>query len=428
MRRKLTVPIAAFVAAFLPALLAPSGRAAAGTADAGSFRVAFDPPLSKLSAQGNPDSERSLTAVTVEARGPGGRPLAGAVIDVTLTAPRFNSLARSDIPRVEGRRLLHTRLAAADGRYTFRYVWPIRGRYRLDLRAVPSPSSGSSFSAFGESLSFSVGERSGEEKKLLLVLLAFFAFGAASAFVLVRAQWFSKTSGDSRPPRNPPGRRGRPGPWRVRLSVPGVVGGLLGLYLAWLLALLVVQQVNDTRSDHRVAAYQGSSQGETKVTRSDSVVLRYGLSRSSSDGIGVQTLLRTSGRVENARTGQPIPGVGIHLEAVNLEVGDVVFATDAVAPDGRFTWDHDFWDGVDYDLRVTAMPGSSGLTFPPVSTGAHVAVQSMSPPVGAKFLGLGYLLLALLAGMATTLLLSRRRWQGSVRAAVGAGRLDPQAL
>jgi hypothetical protein len=427
-RRRFTFTIAAFVAALLPVLLVPSGRAAAGAGGGGSFQVVFDPPLSRLHAQGNPDSERSLTAVTVEARGPEGRLLAGAVIDVTLTAPRFNPLARSDVPRVEGRRLLHTRFAAVDGRQTFKYVWPIRGQYRLDLRAAPAPGSGARFVPFDASQSFRIGERAGEERNLLIFLVALFGLGAASALVLLRSHRLSRLSADALPRRgSPPARPGRAGPWRLRLSVPGVVGAGLGLWVVGLLAFLVFQQVKDTRSDHRVATYQGPAQGETKVARSDAVALSYELGRSSGDGIGVQTLLRTSGRVEDARTGQPVPGVGIRLEAVDLEGGDVVFATDAIAPDGRFTWDHDFWDGVDYDLRVTAVPGSSGLTFPPVSTGAHVAVQPMSPPIGAKFLGLGYLLLALLAGMATTLLVSRR-WQGSVRPAVGAGRLDPQAL
>jgi len=115
------------------------------------------------------------------------------------------------------------------------------------------------------------------------------------------------------------------------------------------------------------------------------------------------------------------------LEAVDQEVGDVVFATDAVAPDGRFTWDHDFWDGVDYELRVTAIPGNSGLTFAAVSTSANLVVQPMSPPLGPKFLAMGYLLLAFLAGMATTLILTRRRWREALRPALRP-RLEPQAL
>jgi hypothetical protein len=387
-----------------------AGLGAAGAsaaASAGTFRITLDPPPAKLAAAANPDSPKKLTDVEVEALGPDGRRQSNAIIEVTLTAPRFGTLVRSDVPRIEGRELLHTRFFAPDGVYRFRYVWPIRGDYRVDLRAEPAPGTGATFASFTGHQTITVPERSGELTYLVLYLAVLFALGALATLILVRShRGRSDVDGAARL---------RPSP-SARARLPVSEAGILGILVLGLVGFLVFEQVKDDRADRKAASYQGAGNGLVGQAASGPVVLRYGLSRSNADGISVQTLLSTSGDVEDAATGRPIPGAGIRLEAVDLETDEVVYSTEAVTSDGRFTWHHDFWDGVTYDLRLTALTGVSGRQFDPITATLKVDVTPMSPPLGTKLLGMAYSLFAFLVGMAVILVLAQRRRSGAARA------------
>lgn len=405
--------------------LGVTASAPAAASQAGSFRLEIDPPPAEITATGNPDSAKHLTEVTVVALGPDGDPLEDAVIDVALTAPTFNSLVRSDIPRIEGRPLLHTRFLAPEGAYTFKYAWPIRGDYRLELRAEPAPGSDASFTPFADVRSLPVGERSGEAIRFVIYLMILFAFGAVSAFVLLRAH---RARAGETPPGAPARRAGAPVPLhRLHLSVAGVLGVGLGVLVLGLVAFLVVQQLDDTRADREAASYQGAGEGERGEARNGPVVLRYQLSRSNEDGIGVQTFVTVSGSIEEAGSGRPLPGAGVRLEAVDLEGGEVVFATEAITPDGRFAWDHDFWDGIEYDVRLAALPGRSSQRFEPVAESLVVEVAPMSPPLSTKLVGTAYSLGAFLAGIGVVVFRNRRRLGSAPQSVARPPRLDPQA-
>jgi hypothetical protein len=392
------------VAAVGTAALAAQPAAAGG----GSFRVSFDPPLTRDVAQSNPDSPKTTVRVNVQALRPNGRPVRDAVIDLTLTAPKPSPLLRTDVPRIEGRQLIHTRFAAPDGRYTFSYVFPIRGRYRLDLRAAPVPGSRAAFAPFSAAQPFTLKERSGELTKLILVAAGLLLFGALSAAVLARSHHLAAA------------RRGATGAGArdAEVASPALAVAVLVLLVGGFVTFLVVDEVRDLRADDRVAGYQGRGVGETRSARSGPVVLRYHTSRSTRDGIGVQTLVRTRGSVIDARTGRPIDGAAIAIAALDLETHKPAFATAAPAAGGSFEWDQSYWDGVGYDVRVTAAPGASGPAFAPVARNVHLAVQSMSPPLGAKLLGLLYLLAPLLAGIGLGLRSARWRWGPARRRAL----------
>jgi hypothetical protein len=384
-------------ATFAGALLAVA-LAAPGQALAGSFRVTLDPPASDYAPQGNPDSPKTAQAITVIALGPDGRPVRDALIDVALTAPRHSALSGSDVPRVEGRRLLSVRLGAPDGRATFRYVMPIRGTYALSLRAAPAPGSRASFAAFEAQRSFVLSERSGELLKLVLFAAGLLAFGAVSAFVLVRAQLQRGTVAATARPVASAQRRGS-------LAISGVLVALAVGFVAFLAA----DAAKDARSDHRVAALQGPGTGVTRTARSERVLLRYHVNRSGKDGIGTQTLLGISGAALDARTSQPLRDAAVRIEAIDEESGSPVFAADTTAPDGTFAWQQMLWDGIDYDIAVSAAAPAAGGS-PAGRTTAHVAlpVQPISPPLDRKLVALGLLLVPLVLGMAGGGALARR--------------------
>jgi hypothetical protein len=378
--------------------LAAAQPAAAG--GAGSFRVSFDPPLAHDVAQANPDSPKSAVTVTVQAVGPNRRPVRDAVIDLTMTAPKPSPLARSDVPRIEGRRLLHTRFGAPEGRYSFRYVFPIRGTYRLDLRAGPAPGSHARFAAFGSSRTFRLQERSGELLKLILVGSGLCLFGALSAGVLARSHHLvtAREHGSDTAAFEHPG------------SASGLAVALLILLVGGFLAFLVIDAAKDVRAANRVARYQGPGVGATRSAHSGPLLLRYHSSRSSRDGVGVQTLVQTHGSVVESGTGRPVRSAKIEINALDRETGRPAFATSAQAAGGRFEWDQTYWDAVDYDVRLAAVPGARGHAFAPAAASLALSVQPMSPPLATKLVALVYLLVPLLIGIGAGLLVARRRW------------------
>ncbi len=380
--------------------LALAPAASQATAAEPSFRVTYDPPLGQLEPQGNPDSPKTLTTITVEAVGADGRPLRGAEVDLTLTAPSPSLLLRSDVPRIEGRTLLHTTFAAPDGRYSFRYLLPIRGKYRLDLAA-----SGAGFQPFSSTQTFSVAERGGELATLLVVLAVLFAFGLLSAVLLLRPRL--RAAADRR------GAAARPSV----VAVPGVAGAMvaMGALLAVFVGFVVIDTVRESRKDARVLGYEGDGAGVDRTLRSGPAVLTVRQNRSSKDGIGVQTLVRTRGQVHDGRTGEPLDGAGVRIAALDLESGTPMFVTEARPARDGFAWDLAYWDGVDYETSVTALPAGGDTDFRPVSSTVRNAVQAVAPAVTTKLLSILYLLAPLVAGILAGLLLAQRRWGGEGR-------------
>lgn len=395
------------------AVCAPGGAAAAD----GSFRVAFDPPLSGYEAQGNPDSPHTPLAIEVTAVGSDGRPLRDAVIDMTLTAPDPSALAGSDVPRIEGRRLVHLRLGAPEGRAGFEAVMPIRGTYDLDLAARPAPGSEGAFQPFGERRGVEVDERSGELARFIVLLVALFAFGLVAAVVLTRSQLARR-----RRMVAAPGGGRRPVPASRTASA---AGALLALLIVGITAILVVDTVQEADHDEEALSHQGPGRGERVTASQGPYELRYSLSRSSEDGIGTATLVGIRGSVVDTRSGERVAGAAFRLEAIDSETGEPAVAAETTSPDGTFVWDNDFWDGIPHDVRVTASPGDSGASFTPIEGSTELDVQAISPPVGRKLLVLLLMMLAVGLGMVAGVVAARRRWRP---ARPGRGPADPAGV
>jgi hypothetical protein len=379
------------------ALLAIALALGAAPAGAAAFRVSLDPR--EATAQGNPDSPKTATRITVEALGDDGRPVRNAIIELRMTAPEPPALVRSDVPRIEGRELLRTRFGAPDGRFSFSYVLPMRGRYELDLRAEPTAGGTPSFAPFAQQRTFSVDERSGELVRFVLVLAGMFAFGLVSAIVLARPRLRAAAARDGGGPARPAaGRLAAPG-----VAPAAVLLALLALVFVGFLAADAVRQID---ADDEAVAYQGEGRGVERTAG----VLRWRMNRSSEEGISVQTLVETRGSVTDTRSGAPLPGAAVRIEALDLETGKPAFATEAPTDAGGFVWAMAYWDGVDYDVRLSALPGEGGPRFAPAESRVELAVQGLSPPLGTKALTTLYLIAPVIAGMLLGVLLARRRW------------------
>lgn len=377
------------------ALLLDASTAAAD----GTFKVSYDPPLGQIQAQGNPDSPKTPTTIAVQALGPDGRALRDARIEATLIAPDPPTVIGSDVPRAEGRTLVRTSFGAPDGRQSFATVLPIRGEYRLDLRASPVRGGSAAFTPFSQATSFNVHERPGELRDLVLVLLALTLFGAISAAVMARPHMRRRAA-----------RQGA-GAGRL-LGAPGVAGAtaILGLLLVVYLGSLVLDSIRESQHDRQAASYQGPATGLDRTAGSDKVRLRYRVDRSSEDGISVQTLVGTQGSLLDPQTARPVAGGEVRVEVLDRETDKPAFMMQEPAAGGRFAWAFDYWDGVEYETTVAAVPAGGGPRFAPVADTVAMAVQPLSPPLAAKFVGLSYLLLPILIGMMLGVLFARRRW------------------
>ncbi len=66
----------------------------------------------------------------------GGKPVENGWVDVRLDAPGPGFFFSTDLPLVEGTRLVEMRLRLKHGIAEWQYAWPIRGEYRLTVEAI----------------------------------------------------------------------------------------------------------------------------------------------------------------------------------------------------------------------------------------------------------------------------------------------------
>jgi len=73
-----------------------------------------------------------------------GRPVTQGVVAIVLDAPKPGTLLSTDFPLVEGSRLLEMVLPLRRGRAEWKYLFPIRGNYRLSVNFVDADGQGTS--------------------------------------------------------------------------------------------------------------------------------------------------------------------------------------------------------------------------------------------------------------------------------------------
>ena len=193
--------------------------------------------------------------------------------------------------------------------------------------------------------------------------------------------------------------------------MPGLTGGLvaLGLLFVMFAGFIVVDTVRETQADRAVAGFQGAGQGADRAVAGEQAALRYHVDRTSEDGIGVQTLVRTPRRaLEPVRRPAP-PGAAVRVAALDLETDKPMFTTEAPPAGKRFAWDLVYWDGVEYETTIAA----AGPGIAPVSRHLELTVGRAGAPAGGQVRELVWLLTPLIAGMG---------WACCWRGAAGAGR------
>ncbi len=115
--------------------------------------------------------------------GADGRPVERGVVELRLDAPRAGRWYSTDIPLVEGTRLLEARLPLRQGRANWKYLMPIRGQYRLLVDAIGEDGRKSS-----QVFEFTVSENRYKWFALSGFSLALALFGFSAGRVFTSAQ------------------------------------------------------------------------------------------------------------------------------------------------------------------------------------------------------------------------------------------------
>jgi len=104
---------------------------------------------------------------------------------ITVAAPKPHPLFSTDLPVVEGTRLIQTVLEAPEGVAQFTWVWPLRGEYTFTVRA--EPAQGGNFTPVTQELRIRINENPQKVPNLLILLAVLLVFGLVSGFVLGRS-------------------------------------------------------------------------------------------------------------------------------------------------------------------------------------------------------------------------------------------------
>jgi hypothetical protein len=282
-----------------------------------------------------PLSEPAILSILVTAAD--GRPIQEGWVDIALEAPKPSRWFSTDFPLVEGSRLIAMRLDLVGGKAEWRYLFPIRGEYRVTVEFV-TPDGKQASQVFN----FNIREH--RQKWLLLAgfTLGLFAFG------FVAGRVFS----------------------RVRTDPKENMIGCLAVII-WLIASVGLGASTAGAQTSLIAG---------RLEIEPAVVGRPALVRWRLDG---------DGKPANS-------GAVLSLTITYLEKGTTVFAVEKLRVDKEFLLNFQFADAAEYRLRAVAdVPGARA-----VDTEQIVPVAAVEPPARAIVAPMVLFLSALGAGLA----------------------------
>lgn len=145
------------------------------------------PELSQIHPHGGPSAGLKPDTLVIEVKDAAGRAIPNVLLDVSMRTPETNWFISTDVPRIEGKQVLHWVGVSPDGTQTIDYTFPIRGAYQIDVKARPAPGSTASFAPLSRQMELNVSEKPRSFLYLGLFLAVLFIFGAISGLVLGRA-------------------------------------------------------------------------------------------------------------------------------------------------------------------------------------------------------------------------------------------------
>jgi hypothetical protein len=268
--------------------------------------------------------------------GADGKPVAQGRAVIRLDAPERGWFS-TDFPQVEGSRLLDMSLPVRQGRAEWKYLFPIRGEYRLTVEFT-------AIDATKATKTFTLVIRENKQKWVFLGIfsLALFTVGVIAGRIFTS----SRSS-------------------RAEEITAGFV-----LLLTSLMASI------DT-----VPAQEAEGAGKYGWLEIDPAIV----------GKPSQIRWRLAGEVKTS--GQPVL---LNLTIAHLEKGKTVFAVERLPVEREFAMNFQFADGADY--RVTAIGHVTGGRM--LRTEQDIAVTGAESPARAMIPAIGFFLVVIALGLA----------------------------
>jgi hypothetical protein len=267
--------------------------------------------------------------------GADGKPFAQGWVDITLEAPKSGRFFSTDFPLVEGKRLTEMRLPLRGGRTEWKYLFPIRGEYRLTVRVMTVDGRHGH-----KTFPVSIREQSYKWYLLGAFTLALFAFGVIAGRVFTRAS-------------------------------PAVT------HKAMVSLLLLVLWLSSKNALTAEEPLQEKYFGWLEVGP-------------ASVGTPTRVSWRLQGDDSASRTAALLT-----LTISHLETRKTVFSVERLSVAGEFSMRFQFTDGAEYRVAATAFVPGRGV----VRTEQHVSVTVAEPPARAVLPAIGFFLAVIAGGL-----------------------------
>jgi hypothetical protein len=274
--------------------------------------------------------------LTLLVTGADGKPVPQGRVVIRLDAPERGRFFSTDLPLVEGSRLLDMSLPVRQGRAEWKYLFPIRGEYRLTIE----------FTGIDGNKATKTFPLAIREDRLKWVFLGIFSLALFAVGVIAGRTLTSSSS-------------------RTEEMIAALV-----LLLGSLITSIDTAKAQEAES--------GGNYGWLEI---DPAIV----------GKPAQMRWRLAGEVKTG--GQPVL---LTLTIAHLEKRKTVFAVERLPLDGEFAMNFQFADGAEY--RVSAIGYVAGGRM--LRTEQNVTVPGVEPPARAMIPAIGFFLAVISLGLA----------------------------
>jgi hypothetical protein len=273
--------------------------------------------------------------LTLLVTGADGKPVTQGRVAIGLEAPDSSRFFATDFPQVEGSRLLDLSLPLRQGRAEWKYLFPIRGRYRLTVEFT-------ALDGQRATKTFTLAIRENKQKWVFLTIfsLAVFVLGVMAGRIFTS--------------RSIPARK--------------ITAGLVVLLASSMASIETVRAQGTERS------------GQFGWLEIDPATV----------GKLSKVRWRLSGEA-NARSHTVL----LTLTITHLEKGKMVFSVERLPVESEFAMDFQFTDGADY--RVSAIAYATGGRM--LRTEQNIAVTGVEPSMREMIPAIGFFLGVIALGL-----------------------------
>ncbi|MCX6130077.1 MAG: hypothetical protein NTX25_13560 [Proteobacteria bacterium] len=300
--------------------------------------------------------QHDAVKIQVQIKNSLGQPSRGTKLHLHLKAPATQSLYSTDFPVVEASPLMDGDVIAEDGRFSFAFVPPIRGEYRLSAKAI-DPQTGA---VIQEEWPILIHENPVKKQNLAIFLSLIVFVGGLSGWILARGAKLSSSS-------------------------------LIALLCCscWALAEKTSPVYAHGSEDHGTNKAGVASFPISNAIAEAPSGYKLELQMLSSHA-RVGELAEFHGSLRNAAD-QAVPA-RFRLHFTQLEHGVEVFSSEFYEPSGSLVWKGQLYDGSNHKIELEAWP----LQEPAQSlhTEIEVPVEAIAPPLPAVLKSFGSLMLA----------------------------------